>query len=150
MKLAFWKQWKKAEGATSQGHAKAGPKIRVLMVDDETAFTRMTQRHLEAAGGFEVETVSQARAAVGAARAFKPDVILLDVMMPDGDGGEVAASLGEQKDLCNIPIMFLTAAIKGNEVGKKGAGYIGGRMYIAKPVEPNILIALLQEHALAS
>lgn len=148
MKLAFWKQWNRDEVEAMQ--AKTGRKIRVLMVDDETAFTRMTRRHLEAAGGFEVEAVSQARAAVGAARAFKPDVILLDVMMPDGDGGEVAAELAAQPDLKHIPVMFLTAAIKGNEVGKKGAGFIGGRLYIAKPVEPDTLIGLLQENALAS
>ena len=149
MKLAFWKQRKTEEVDGDQPAAKTGPKIRVLMVDDETAFTRMTRRHLEAAGGFIVETVAQARATIGAARAFKPHVILLDVMMPDGDGGEVAAALAAEDDLCHIPIMFLTAAIKGNEVGKKGAGFIGGRLYIAKPVEPNTLIGLLQENALA-
>lgn len=147
MKLAFWNRNKQATLEEPRPGGSRRPEIRVLMVDDETSFTRLTKRNLEASGGMVVETVNRARGALQVAREFRPNVILLDVMMPDGDGGSVAAEFAADPILNNVPIMFLTAAIKSNEVGKKGAGYIAGRLYIAKPVQADNLIALIQEHA---
>lgn len=147
MKLAFWNKPNVNEAEASRGGAVAqGRVIRVLMVDDEQAFTRLTKRNLEASGNMVVKTVNRAREALQAAREFRPDLVLLDVMMPDGDGGSVAAEIAGDPNLNHVPIMFLTAAIKSNEVGNAGAGYIGGRMYIAKPVQADNLIALIQEH----
>jgi CheY-like chemotaxis protein len=147
MKLAFWNRNKQATLEEPRRGPVRRRAIRVLMVDDETGFTRTTKRNLEAAGGMVVETINRAQGALQVARDFQPDVVLLDVMMPDGDGGSVAAEFASDPDLSNVPIMFLTAAIKSNEVGRKGAGYIAGRLYIAKPVQADNLIALIQEHA---
>jgi len=121
-------------------------KIRVLMVDDEEGFARLTKRNLEADGGFVVHTENRAKDAVPAAQTFRPDIILLDVMMPDGDGGEVAAKLSDLPDLKDVPIMFLTAAIKGSELGHKSGGFIGGRFYIAKPVSTDELVGYINQH----
>lgn len=152
MKLTFWKKEPAVPEPPRHDYRASPPPperriIRVLMVDDELSFTRMTKRNLEAVGGFEVATESRARSALAAAREFRPDIILLDVMMPDGDGGQVAAELSEDAELRNVPILFLTAAIKSNEVGRRGAGFIGGRLYVAKPVDLGNLVHLLQEHA---
>ena len=154
MKLTLWKKKASetspgAPGAHSGTHSGGGngQQIRVLMIDDEESFTRLTKRNLEAEGGFAVQTENKARNAVHCARAFRPDVILLDVMMPDGDGGEVAMKLGQVPEVKDIPIIFLTAAIKGSELGNQPGGMIGGRFYIAKPVSTDDLMAYIRETA---
>ena len=144
MKLTFWKN---RLGKTSGKKADRG--IRILMVDDEESFLRLTKRNLEAEG-FIVETQNKARAAVESARAFKPDLILLDVMMPDGDGGEVASQIAEDPEIGKTPVMFLTAAIKGSEVGSNGAACIGGRFYIAKPVQIDDLVQYIDDRLACS
>lgn len=154
MKLKFWKSSAGGSDETPGRAADSGTAVcatakpkRILMVDDEESFARMTKRNLEATGAYEVETVHRAKQAVAAAQEFNPDLILLDVMMPDGDGGEVASALAADAGLESIPVLFLTAAIKGSEVGQRGAGYIGGRFYIAKPVDADRLIRLIEEHS---
>ena len=150
MKLAFWKRKNEDAEPEPTPAATSGTRgIRVLMVDDEELFLRLAKRNLEAEG-FIVQTENRARCALDAARSFKPDIILLDVMMPDGDGGEVAARIGNDPDVGKTPIVFLTAAIKGSEVGGKGAAEIGGRFYIAKPVEIESLIEYIEAHAACS
>lgn len=144
MNMAFWK---KHGGNTTAKKPQRTTKI--LMVDDEESFLRMTKRTLEAEG-FIVETQSKARKALETAQAFKPDLILLDVMMPDGDGGEVAARIAEDPDIGDTTIMFLTAAIKGSEVGSKGAACIGGRYYIAKPVQVDDLVQYIEDRLACS
>ena len=146
MKLAFWKRKKSNIENNSKSTTRG---IRVLMIDDEELFLRLTKRNLEAEG-FTVQTENRATGALRAARTFKPDIILLDVMMPDGDGGEVAARIGNDPDVGSTPILFLTAAIKGSEVGGAGAAEIGGRFYVAKPVEAESLIEYIEAHAACS
>jgi len=163
MKFTLWKKKEKpvkvgSEKATTVFSSNTGKKsstdggreIRVLMVDDEEGFARLTKRNLEAHGGFTVHTENRAKNAVPAAQTFQPDIILLDVMMPDGDGGEVASKLAEQPDLKDVPIMFLTAAIKGSELGHKPGGFIGGRFYIAKPVSTDELVGYINQHVVTA
>lgn len=144
MKLAFWKK----HGDRASGK-KPDRGVRILMVDDEESFLRLTKRNLEAEG-FVVETQNKARLALETARTFKPDLILLDVMMPDGDGGEVAARIAEDPDIGDTTVMFLTAAIKGSEVGSSGAACIGGRFYIAKPVQIDDLVQYIDDRLACS
>lgn len=147
MKLTLWKRHKwdgTALAEPSRRSHKADREIRVLMVDDEEGFARLTKRNLEAVGGFVVETENRARQAVTTGRAFRPDIILLDVMMPDGDGGELAAKFAKFPDLKDVPILFLTAVIKGSELGNEPGGMIGGRFYIAKPVSTEDLVGYIR------
>jgi len=81
-----------------------------------------------------VRTENEGTKALAAAKDFKPDLILLDVMMPDIDGGDVAAIIQADPLLCAVPIVFLTAAVKKEEVEAKG-GMVGGFPYIAKPLD---------------
>lgn len=107
--------------------------VKVMLIDDEVALTKLTKMNLEANGPYKVETVNQATKAISEASTFRPDIIFLDVMMPDGDGGEIAAQMLETPVLSNTPIVFMTAVIKKNET-RRNQGKIGGRIYLAKPV----------------
>lgn len=119
-------------------------KTKVLMVDDEVSLTRLAKINLEAEGSFEVQVVNKAREALAAARSFRPDVILLDVMMPDGDGGQVAEAMRKDPVVGKTPVVFLTAAVRKHEVDAAG-GTIGGQTYIAKPVTATELANKLAE-----
>jgi two-component system, OmpR family, response regulator len=120
-------------------------KKKILVVDDEASMTRMLRRNLESTGKYEVRTENSGNAAVVATREFHPDFILLDVMMPGVDGGEVAARLKEDKALQNIPVVFLTAIVQQEETAPTG-GNIGGCEYLAKPVKLEDLIACIEKH----
>ena len=117
---------------------------RILIVDDEESQTRLLKLNLEASGEYEVRSENDPLLAVAAAREFLPDLILLDVMMPGADGGEVCAHLQSQGRLKNTPIVFLTAAVKKDEVGSRG-GLIGGFPYLAKPVDLDEILACFKK-----
>lgn len=107
---------------------------RVLIIDDEASFARLLKLNLHQTGRYTAEVVNDPTKAVTTAREFSPDVILLDVMMPAMDGGEVAEHLQAHPKLKNTPIVFLTATVRKNEVAAR-SGYIGGLPFIAKPVD---------------
>src|SRR5580765_1108812 len=90
-------------------------KKRVLIVDDEASFTRLLKLNFHHTGRYIAETVNDSTQAVRVAKRFSPDVILLDVMMPGMDGGEVASRIHALPRLSHTPIVFLTAAIKRDE-----------------------------------
>lgn len=108
-------------------------KIRILVVDDEAGFTNLLKLNLEQTGAYEVREEHRAVRALAAARAFKPDLILLDVVMPEMDGGELAARLTADADLKDTPIVFLTATVSQEEASRRSR-LIGGHPCIAKPV----------------
>jgi two-component system, OmpR family, response regulator len=118
---------------------------KILIIDDEESFTRMLKMNLEATNSYEVRAENRAPQSVFTARDFKPDLILLDVMMPGMDGGEIASRLQSDPRLRDIPIVFLTAAVKKEEVGSHG-GFIGGFPYLAKPVDVEMLISCIEKH----
>lgn len=109
-------------------------KTRVLIVDDEPGFTRLLKLNFHHTGRYMAEVVNDATEAVHAAERFSPDVVLLDVMMPGLDGSEVADRLHAMPRFHNLPIVFLTAAVKKQEVASRG-GMCGGIPFVAKPVE---------------
>jgi len=86
-------------------------KKRVLVVDDDIDFTCLMKVALEVEGRFDVQAVVNSTYAVAAARNFKPDLVLLDCMMPHMDGGEVAAALQCDAALKHVPVVFLTALV---------------------------------------
>ena len=118
---------------------------KILIVDDEESFTRLLKLNLEAGGSYRVRTENRASQAVSAAKEFKPDLILLDVMMPEMDGGDIASILRADPDTEHVPIIFLTAAVKKDEVKSHG-GLIGGLPYLAKPVDVETVISCLRHH----
>jgi DNA-binding response OmpR family regulator len=120
-------------------------KKRILVVDDEASITRLLKLNLEQTNDYVVRAENQAEAAVAAAEEFKPHLILLDVMMPGLDGGELAARFQANPKLKSVPIVFLTAAATKGEVYARG-GKVGGLPFLAKPVEMSEVVACLEQH----
>ena len=120
-------------------------KQRILIIDDDASITRSVSLNLEATGAYEVRQENHARVAVQTAQEFMPDLILLDVMMPEMDGGEVAARLREVPLLKDTPIIFLTAIVSNEETHGSEAD-IDGEEYLAKPVDLNILMRVIEGH----
>lgn len=107
-------------------------KKRILIVDDEVGSARLLKENLEQTGRYTVRTENWPEDACDAAREFKPDLVLLDVLMPRMLGGNVAAAFRADPELHKIPLVFLTAAISRSIVAEHG-GVINGNPVIAKP-----------------
>ena len=120
-------------------------KKRILVVDDEASLTRMVKRGLEAKGNYLVMEENLGSRALAAARSFNPDLVLLDVMMPDVDGGSIAGEFAEAEDLKHIPIVFLTAIVTRQETAPTGS-VIGSHTFLAKPVELDDLVTCINDH----
>jgi CheY-like chemotaxis protein len=122
-----------------------GPeKKRVLIIDDEASFTRIVKLNLEKSGEFEVRVENKPIYALAAAREFKPDLILLDVIMPAMDGGDVANQIKRDRTLKETPIIFLTATVSKREAGDGGFNS-GGELFLAKPVSVELLMQRINE-----
>ncbi len=117
-------------------------KKRILVVDDEPSITRLLKVNLEDTENYIVEVENSALKVIDTTRQFRPDLILLDVMMPDGDGGEVASQIQER--FKNLPIVFLTAAATKEEVSSH-KGRIGGLPFLAKPVDMSEVISCIEQ-----
>ncbi len=119
-------------------------KKKIMLVDDEPALTRMMRLNLEQTGRFDVREVNRGSEALPTARTFKPDLIFLDVMMPDMDGDVIAEQLQEDPELKHIRYVFLTAIVTKRETGQ-GAAQISGQTFIAKPVKRDELLAVIDQ-----
>jgi CheY-like chemotaxis protein len=119
-------------------------KTRIMIVDDEAPFTRLLKLNLERTGDYEVQVENNPQAAYKSASHFLPDLILMDVMMPGIDGGTLAATFHASTSFQNVPIVFLTAAVKREEV-EAHHGMIGGLPFLAKPVDLAELTQCLQQ-----
>jgi CheY-like chemotaxis protein len=118
-------------------------KKRILVVDDEVALTRIIKLNLERTGNYEVRTENMGSMAITAAKEFKPDLIFLDVMMPDMSGDEVAALIKEDPMLSKIAFIFMTAIVTKEETQSIETD-IGGNLFLAKPVKTEELIATIE------
>lgn len=119
-------------------------KKRILIVDDEAPTTRLIRLNLEHTGRYEVREENDSLSAVNAALEFLPDLILLDVVMPSLDGGDVVARLKTDPKLKNIPVVFLTATVRKTEVDTHG-GIVGGFPFLAKPTSAKELIDCIEQ-----
>ena len=120
-------------------------KRRILVVDDEISSTRLLKLNLEATNDYVVRVENTPSAALAAAEAFQPDLILLDVMMPGLDGGDLACRFEASTKLSGVPIVFFTAAAKKHEVASRG-GWIGGLPFLSKPASLSEVIGCIETH----
>ena len=116
---------------------------RLLIVDDEESFTKLLKLNLEATGAYEVRTENDGARALEVAREFRPDLFILDIVMPNVDGGEVVARLRGDPELKDIPVVFLTAIVSKAELDGD-ARRIHGIVYIAKPVSHEKLVEVIE------
>ena len=120
-------------------------KKRILIVDDESTYTRMMKLVLEKTGLYEVCQENKGKQAAAVARAFNPDLVLLDVVMPDMDGGDVAISIREDPRLKNVPIVFLTALVGETEM-RKGPVKRAGFRFLGKLASDAELFKCIEEN----
>jgi CheY-like chemotaxis protein len=106
------------------------PKKKVLLIDDESGFTRLVKLTLERTGKYEVREENDGDQAWLTARDFRPDIVFLDVVMPKKDGGEVAQQIRTDPLLAKVPIVFMTAIVSQRESHHQ----FGGFPFLAKPV----------------
>ncbi|MBM3556265.1 MAG: response regulator [Alphaproteobacteria bacterium] len=110
---------------------------RILYIDDEEVLRRVTRAVLEKAGGFTVAVASSGKEGLALAPAFKPDLIVLDVMMPEMDGPTTLAALRTLPDLSKVPVVFLTAKAQPSEIERLRD--LGAAEVLTKPFEPQTL-----------
>ena len=108
--------------------------MKVLIVDDEEDIRTVARLGLAAGGGMAVIETGSGEDAVELARAERPDVILLDVMMPGMDGPTTLAALRADADTAAIPVVFLTAKVLASEVDRLRA--LGAAAVLPKPFDP--------------
>ena len=116
--------------------------MKILVVDDERDILDTVSTRLRSAG-YTVVTADTGQGGLNAAVKEKPDLILLDVMLPDIDGGTVASQLRDNAMTRQIPVVFLTCIVSGQEV--EGRDTIGGNKFIAKPFKSEELLAKVRE-----
>ncbi|HVA13025.1 MAG TPA: response regulator [Stellaceae bacterium] len=116
---------------------------RVLYVDDEPDIQEVARLTLELTAHLIVKTCGSGGQALAEAATFAPDLILLDVMMPDMDGPATLAALRAEPELTDIPIIFITATVQRSEIERlRELGAIG---VILKPFDPLKLADQLKE-----
>jgi len=114
---------------------------KVLVVDDERDVTELVAYHLRSKG-FQVETLNDPNGSIGAARSMQPDLVILDVMMPDLNGIQICRMLRVDPKLSRVPVIFLTAKA---EQGDRIQGLeIGADDYVCKPFSPKELMLRVQ------
>lgn len=116
---------------------------RILYVDDEADIREVAQMSLELDPAFEVRTCASGAEGIADATAWRPDLILLDVMMPEMDGPTTFARLQEQPETAAIPVVFITARTQAQDVASFRA--LGARGVIAKPFDPMTLAAQVRD-----
>jgi putative two-component system response regulator len=121
-----------------------GSARRILIVDNDKNTTHLVKILLEKTGRYLVFEENDPTKAHQTARNCRPDLIFLDVVMPDRDGGEIAAQLRADPELQNTPIIFLTGLVTRAEAN---AGlHIDGHAFLAKPIDIQELINTIEGH----
>lgn len=118
---------------------------KILLVDDEAGFTELLKMNLERAGRYEVRIENDSTKALAAARSFMPDAIILDVVMPGMDGGDVQAQLQSNPLLARIPVVMLTALVDSTELSEGAVAQAGTQMVLPKPVNLPLLLRVLED-----
>lgn len=116
-------------------------KIKILVVDDEPDILQFLEYNL-LKEGFQVVTTNNGQEAIAKTKSEKPDLLILDIMMPELDGVEVCRQLRNDSEFEDLIITFLTA--RSEDYSQIAALDIGGDDYITKPIRPRLLISRIK------
>ena len=119
-------------------------KPRILIVDNNSRFARGARLFLDRTGKYVACSVIDPRRALESARSFKPDLVVVDLIMPQADGLEVAAQLEADWALHAVPIVFMTALITPEEA--RDGRRINGHRVVPKPTHGFDLIKVVEEN----
>ncbi len=123
------------------------PKKRILVIDDEPDFIRLLQARLQIAG-YDVLTAQDGIKGIQAARREKPDVIIMDIMMPGLDGHTVCDMLKKSTLTWSIPVIYLTA--RNSQADELLALEKGAKYYLTKPYNPGMLLEMVKSAIMES
>jgi CheY-like chemotaxis protein len=127
-----------------QAFEEAKEKPRILIIDNNRDFTYSAKLGLERTGRYSVWEENQPARAHQTAQRVKPDLILLDIAMPETDGGEVAARIESDPTLHRTPVVFLTALVTKAEA--RSGLEIQGHPFLAKPISIPDLVAGIERY----
>lgn len=119
---------------------------KILLVDDEAGFTELLKMNLEKSGDYEVRIENDSVNAHLTAKEFKPDIILLDVVMPGMDGGDVQAQMEGDPELRGVPVVMLTALVDSAELSEGAVAQSGSVTVLPKPVDLDLLLRVIEEN----
>ena len=118
-------------------------KKKILVIDDEQSITRLLKFALEKSGLYEVFCENDGNKAFSSIQSTRPDLVLLDMNLPETSGGEISAAVKEDPSLKDLPIVFLTGNISDEEVD---AGLlIGGYPAMSKPINMEKLLSCIEK-----
>lgn len=115
---------------------------KILIVDDEPGITLMLSARLKA-GGYEVAVAADGQEGLDSARELKPDLVILDLMLPKIDGYKVCGFLKNDTRYAAIPILMFSARARDED--KKTAFEVGANAYVTKPFKPQEILEKIRE-----
>ena len=116
----------------------------ILIIDDEASFARITKIFLEGKGDYDVSYETESVNAVETTRTTKPDLVLLDLVMPDLDGGDVLARFNEDPLLKSIPVLFITSMVTQEDATNDALVQSGENIMIPKTSPPEFIHQCIQ------
>jgi CheY-like chemotaxis protein len=115
--------------------------MRILIIDDESSFAELVAMNLEESGDIEVQCACDSRHSIAVAAEWRPDLILLDMVMPGMSGEEVFRQLQERAELRAIPIIFMSASANDNSIVQ------GPHVeHLPKPMSVKALLEAIHRH----
>ena len=115
---------------------------KILLIDDDPGISAAVMIRLQSAG-YEIHSASNGKAGIQAAADQQPDVILLDIRMPEMDGFEVCRRLKSDPAVASIPVIFLSANVQ--DVARQRAAEVGGVAFLSKPFEASTVVATIED-----
>lgn len=116
---------------------------KILVVDDEKDLVEMVKKRLKTKG-YDVVEAYDGQEGLKKAKEEKPDLIILDILMPNMDGVTMASSLKSDPDIKDTPVIFLTCLVESEEV-KERHHMIGGGLFLAKPFDAKELLSMVEK-----
>jgi two-component system, OmpR family, alkaline phosphatase synthesis response regulator PhoP len=122
------------------------PLTKVLSVDSDRRFTELLKENLEDGGRYEVRVENFPERALAVAREFRPDIVLLAIVMPRMPGLVVSEAIRNDPDLKDTPVVFLTAAVRKRHLEECGS-IVANRPALAKPCSAEKIIEAIERYA---
>jgi len=120
-------------------------KKKILIIDDEENFCKLVKKNVENTGEYEVFIATNGQDGLSLVKNIKPDLVLLDIAMPDMDGTEVAEEIRNNQSIQDTPIVFLTAIVNEAEAeADSQASFTRGYVILSKTVTIKELIACIK------
>lgn len=120
----------------------------ILMIDDDKDLTEIVQYMIKKDTGFELLVAHDSLQGVFLAKEHKPDLLLLDIMLPGATGDEIMAQIKGLAGMKDVPVIFMTGLLSDKDAGTRGLSVtVGGKDYqaVAKPFERHVLINRIKE-----